>query len=164
MGYMNMIGGLLEQYAGGQSPERQQAFDHYDQIHQSVPSGLLGSVIGPALSSLGGSEVQQRVCNSAGQMSPEQRGGLMQSLLGGLTSSGENPMSLLQGLGMRQSLADNPNDASPEEVAQLAAHAHETNPGVFGEAMSFYSEHPALVKALGSVAIGAIAKELFQRQ
>jgi len=164
MGYMNMIGSLLGQYAGGQQPNKQQAFDHYDQIHQNVPSDMLGSVIGPALSSLGGNEVQQRVLNSAGQMTPEQRGGLMQSLLGSFASSGVNPMSLLGDLGMRQSLASNPSDASPEELAQLATHAHETDPGVFGQAMSFYSQHPALVKAMGAVAISAIAKQLFQRQ
>jgi hypothetical protein len=164
MGYMDVIGGLLDRYSGGAQPDRGEAYDHYDQIHNNVPPGVLGSVIGPALASLGSGEVRQRVYNSAGQMTPDQRGGLMQMLLGGLASSETSQPSLLSSLGMRSSLADNPNDANPEEVAQLAAHAHETNPGVFEQAMSFYSDHPVLVKALGTAAIGAIANKLLQRQ
>src|SRR5947209_3480723 len=104
MGYMNMIGGLLERYAGGSAPASQEeANDHYDQIHSAVPSSVLASVIGPALSSLGVGEVQQHIFNSANQMSPDQRGNLMQTLMSGLASSGADLPSLLGNLGIRQS-------------------------------------------------------------
>ena len=47
-------------------------------------------------------------------------------------------------------------------MAKLAAHAQATNPGLLQEAMSFYSQHPTLVKAFGTVAIAKIASSLSQ--
>ncbi len=95
-------------------------------------------------------------------MSPDQRGNLVQSLLGGLGGSGMNIGSLLGQLGINQGVANDPQSATPDEVAKLAAHTQSTNPGIFQEAMSFYSAHPTLVKALGSVVIAKIASNLSQ--
>ena len=74
MSFMDQIGGLLSAYASGSgATSRTEAHEHYDQISSSVPSNVLASVIGPALSSLATSEVQQRLFNSASQMTPDQR-------------------------------------------------------------------------------------------
>ena len=89
MSFLNSIGGLFGQYlSGNPATSTDEAHEHYDQVTSAVPSSILGSAIGPALKSLAVEEVQQHILNSASQMSPEQRGGLLQSLLGGLTSSG----------------------------------------------------------------------------
>ena len=161
MALLDELGGLLNNVLSGGLNE-QQTHDHYDQIAQAVPQQTLGSVIGPALGSLGTSEVLQRVENSATQMSPDQRGGLVQALLSGLGSSGLNIGSLLGQLGVDPTVASNPQSATPGEIAKLAAHAQSTNPGIFQEAMSFYSQHPTLVKALGTVVIAKIASQLSQ--
>ena len=164
MNFMEQIGGLLNAYASGSgATNRQEAHDHYDQISSAVPLDVLASVIGPALGSLGTSQVQERVFNSATEMSPQQRGGLMESLLGGLMGSGANLPGLLNSLGIGQSVIDDPQSASPEDVAKLAAHAHENEPGIFEKAMGFYAEHPTLVKVLGTMAIAAIAKQVANR-
>jgi hypothetical protein len=161
MGFMKAISSLEVAYAsGGGATSHEEAGEHYAQVADSVPSSILGSAIGPALASLGTQALTQKIFDSAGQMSSGQRGNLVQSLLGGLSSSGVNLSSLLPSLGVSQSVADNPESASPEDVAKLAAHAHETNPNVFQSAMSFFSEHPALVKTFGAVAIGAIIQQL----
>lgn len=165
MSFINQIGGLLNQYlSGGGATNREEARTHYDQISQAVPPGVLGSVIGPALSSLGTDQVQERIRNSATEMNPDQRAGFLNSLLGGYRSSGVNLSSLFSQLGIRSSVATNPQDASPDEVAKLAAHAHQENPDLFNRAMAFYSEHPLLVKILGAAAITAIAKNLAERR
>lgn len=161
MDWQNMIGGLISQYTSGQgATSPQEAHEHYDQIASAVPTGVLGSVIGPALSSLGGQQVMERVFNSATEMNPQQRSGLVGSLLNGFNSSGADVPSLLGQLGINPAVADNPHEASPEEVAKLAAHAHETAPGIFNQAMAFYAEHPTLVKVLGTMAVAAIARNL----
>ena len=161
MALLDELGGLLSNVMSGNLNE-QQTHDHYDQIAQSVPPQTLAGAIGPALASLGAGEVQQSVANSANQMSPDQRGGLMQAMLSGLGSSGMNIGSLLGQLGINQGVANNPQSATPDEIAKLASHTQSTNPGLFGEAMSFYSQHPTLVKALGTVVIAKIASQLSQ--
>jgi F0F1-type ATP synthase membrane subunit c/vacuolar-type H+-ATPase subunit K len=164
MSFMEQIGGLLSAYTSGSgATNRQEARDHYDQISSAVPLDMLASVIGPALSSLGTSQVQERIFNSATEMTPEQRGGFMQSLLGGLMGSGANLPGLLSSLGIGQSVIDNPESATPEDVSKLAAHTHDNEPGIFQKAMEFYAEHPTLVKVLGTMAIAAIARQISNR-
>jgi hypothetical protein len=161
MDWQNMIGDLLNQYMSGQgATSRQEARAHYDQIADAVPTDVLGSVIGPALSSLGGQQVMERVFNSATEMNPEERSGLVRSLLNGFGSSGIDLTSLLGQLGINPGVADNPQEASPEEVAKLATHAQEHEPSIFNQAMAFYAEHPTLVKVLGTMAVAAIARNL----
>ena len=161
MALFDQISGLLNNVMSGNLSE-QETHEHYDQISQAVPPQTLGNIIGPALAGLGAGQFQQGITNSAAQMSPDQRGGLVGSLLGGLGSSGMNVGSLLSQLGVNQAVAANPQSATPEETAKIAAHAQATNPGLLQDAMSFYSQHPTLVKALGTVAIAKIASSLSQ--
>jgi hypothetical protein len=164
MSFFDSIGGLLNQYIGGNAAaSTEEAHQHYDQVTSAVPSGVLGSAIGPALSSLAVEEIQQHIFNSASQMSPAQRGGFVQSIMGGLASSGGNVSSILSQLGISPSVADNPQDASPEDVAALAAHTQQNSPDVFHRAMEFYAEHPTLVKAMGAAAVSAIIYEIARR-
>jgi hypothetical protein len=165
MGFMDDIGGLLNQYVNNNgATNRQEAREHYDQIHNNVPQDLLGSVIGPALASLGQQQVQERIYNSATEMDQQQRGSFVQTLLSGFLSSGVNIPSLLGQLGIGQQVADNPYDATPDDVAKLATHAQQTDPSIFDRAMQFYAEHPTLVKVLGTMAVTAIARNLAERQ
>ncbi len=163
MSLLDQLSGLLGNVTGGNLSEAE-THAHYDQIAQAVPQQRLGAAMGPALSNLDTDEVQSGVANSASQMSPQQKGGLVGTLLGALGSSGGNIGSLLGQLGVDPSVASNPQNASPDDIGRLAAHAKENNPGVFGEAMSLYSQHPTLVKALGTLAIAQIARHLANPQ
>ncbi len=159
MALFDQISGLLGNVMGGNLSE-QETHDHYDQIAQNVPQSALGTALGSVLGGMNTGEVQQRVANSANQMTPDQRGGMVQSLLGGLGSSGMNIGSLLSQLGINQSVASNPQSATPDEVAKIASQAHATDPGILQSAMSVYAAHPTLVKALGSVVIAGLASHL----
>lgn len=156
---------LLDQLSGvfksamGDNVSEQDAHQHYDQIANNVPREQLGSAIGPAMSRLDPSDVQQRVANSAAQMNPQQRGSLLQTLLGG---AGGNLGGVLSQLGIDPSVQNNPQNASPEDLGKAAAHAQTNSPDVFHKAMGFYSEHPTLVKALGTAVIAGIARHLAQ--
>ena len=95
MALFDQLGGLLSNVMGGNLSE-QETHDHYDQIAQNVPSQQTLGQCDRASSGKFGfrCRLQQRVASSATQMSPDQRGGIVQSLLGGFGSSGMN-MSVL---------------------------------------------------------------------
>lgn len=158
MSLLDQLGGVLSKMAGGNLNE-QETHQQYDQLANQVPQNQLGAAIGPALASLGSGEVQQRVTDSAAQMNPEQRGSVMQTLLGGLGSSG-NLGGILSQLGISPSVQNDPQSATPDEVGKLAAHAQTNAPDVFHQAMSFYSAHPTLVKALGTAVLAGIAHHI----
>ena len=162
MSILDQLSGILSSLTGGNLND-QQAGEHYDQIASQVPRSQLGAAIGPALASLGGSQVQQSVSNSASQMDSQQRGNLVQTLLGGLGGAA-GAGGILSQLGVNPSVQNDPQSASPDEVGRLAAHAQSNNPDVFHRAMSFYSEHPTLVKALGAAAIAGIARHVSNNQ
>jgi len=160
MAFLDQIGGLLEQYSAGSNVTREQAHNDYDTIASAVPGHVLGSVIGPALSSLGRDEVHERILNSATEMTPSIRGQFFDTLLNAIGSNGGNVASILNQLGIDQSVMNRPQQASPEDVAKVAAHAQQTHPDAFNQAMSFFKQHPTLVKVLGTMAIAKIAQQL----
>jgi len=164
MDWQNMIGGVLNQLTGSAAAPGQDAHAQYDQISNVVPSNVMGSMIGPALGSMATGEIAQQLLGSANAMNPQQRGDLFSTLLNGFTSQGADAGSLLSQLGVNPATANNPQSATPEDVAALAAHAHENSPDVFHKAMEFYGEHPVLVKTLGAVALGAIVKHFLSNQ
>ncbi len=162
MDWQNMIGGVLNQLTG--SAQGQDPHSQYDQLLNVVPAGVLGSMIGPALGSMATNELTQHILGSANAMDPQQRGTLFSSLLSAFTSQGTDPSSLLSQIGVNPAVAVDPQSATPEDVAALAAHAHQNAPDVFHKAMEFYGEHPVLVKTLGTVAVGAIVSHFMRKQ
>jgi hypothetical protein len=160
MAFLDQIGGLLDQYASGQgAASREEAQQHYDQIARHVPPDVLRGEIGPALGGLDASQVEERVGRSAAQMTPEQRGGMLSGLLGGLAGAG-GLRDVLGRIGVDPTVASNPQNASPQDVAKVAAYAKDNRPDLFHKAMGFYAEHPMLVKTMGTLAVAAIAKRL----
>ncbi len=135
------------------------AQQHYDQSVQHIPTDVLASTIGPAIGSLPTEHVQDRVQASAEQMTPQQRGSLLQQLLAGLGAGGALS-SVLNQIGVSPAVAQNPQSARPQDVGKVAAYTKENRPDLFHQAMSFYAQHPTLVKVMGTVAIAAIAKNL----
>src|SRR5437764_5107192 len=100
MGFFDQIGGMLEQYTSQAQVPREQAHQDYDKIAATVPPNVLGSVIGPALSSLGTGEVEQRIRNSAEQMAPDTRSQFLQKLLSAVGGAGGNAASVLSQVGL----------------------------------------------------------------
>src|SRR3954471_4733531 len=105
MGLFDQIGSVLDQYSSGSDVSREQAHRDYDRIAGAVPKDVLASAIGPAVSSLGAGEVQQRVRNSANEMTPALRGQFLGTLLNAVSGSGGNASSILSTLGLSPSIA-----------------------------------------------------------
>ena len=106
--FLDRIGGLLDQYASGQgAATREEAHEHYDEIARHVPPDVLRGTIGPAIGGLEGSQVEDRIRRSASEMTPEQRGGMLSQLLGGLAGAG-GMRDVLGRVGVDPSVASNP--------------------------------------------------------
>jgi len=162
MSFTDQIGNILNQYQSGATPDRTQAAEHYDEIARAVPPNVLASTIGPAVSGLDSQHLEERIARSAQQMTPDQRGSFLQTILGGLAASGAAASlpSLLSRIGASPAIASDPAQASPEDVGKVATYAKDNQPDVFHRAMGFYAQHPMLVKVLGTLAIASIAKNL----
>jgi hypothetical protein len=136
----------------------------YEQLARVLKGGTLRSVIGPALSSLGTEGVREQVASSASSMNDQQRTGLAETLLSGFGSQGIDLSSILKRLGINPSVAANPAEADVEDLAKLAAHAHENDHRLFNRAMEFYSEYPRMLQTLGAITIAAIITYLTQEE
>ena len=67
-------------------------------------------------------------------MTPSVRGQFFQTLLNAIGGGGGNVGSILSQLGVDPSVVNRPQQASPEDVAKVAAHAQQTHPDAFNQA------------------------------
>jgi len=154
MGWLQQIGGLLQQYAGT-SPQLAppSAYDDYDRVAQQAPPEALAQGIASAFRSDQTPPFAQMVGQMFGQADPQQRAGLLNTIAGAV-----GPRVLEQAFGSLFGGGQvDPQRASripPDMVQQAAEHAERENPGVVDQVSGFFSQHPRL---LGTVGPGALA-------
>jgi hypothetical protein len=174
MSWMNQLGGLLEQYAGGTQPAPNEVHDHFDQLAQAAPRSALAD----GLASIFNSNQTPPFENMVGQLfansNGQQRAGLLNTLLASAgpallsqaVSSGDGGrLAGLAGLlgGGTNVTPEQAQQVAPEDVQQLAAAAAQSNPSVIQEVGNFYSAHPTLVKTLGTAALSLLLAKVAQR-
>lgn len=162
MGWMEQLGGLLQRYAGANAAQAPpEVHDHFDQVAQAAPPQALAGGIASAFRSDQTPPFGQMVSQLFGQSNPQQRAGLLNTLL---ATAGP---SLLQqfgsgtggfpAIGQGQVTPEQASQMSPTTIEQIASQAGSQNPSVIDRVSGFYSQHPTLVKALGA---GALAVAL----
>jgi hypothetical protein len=165
MTLLDQLGSVLNQYAGQSTQNSANAPEHFDQVAQAAPQGLIAE----GLSALFRSEQTPPFGNLVGrlfsQSNPDQKAGLLNHLI---ASVGPGNLAQLPGGGILGSLMAGgqkevtPQQAqtvSPEVVEQIASHAEKTDPSVVDRASAFYAQHTGLVKTLGGAALSiALAK------
>lgn len=167
MGWMNMLGGLLQQFQGGQaSPE--QAEQHFDTIAQNAPPGALASSLADAFRSNQTPAFGQLASQLFGNSNGTQKAGLLNALLAAagpalLSGAGGGLLSQLTGGGQRQITPEQAEQVSPEVVSQLAAHAEKHDPSVVDQVSGFYAQHTTLVKTLGGAVLAVALAKLADR-
>ena len=164
-------GQLLQQYAGGSSPP-QSVDDDFDEVARHAPPEQLRDGLAAAFRSDDTPPFGQMVGQLFGGANPNQRAGMLTSLIAGLAPAvlsslaqrggGAGANSGLGGiLGRLLPGGDAPPSVTPDQAAQMspaeveeiAAHAEKANPGIVDQMSSFYAEHPQLVKGLGAAAL-----------
>src|SRR5205823_6526150 len=173
MGWLQQIGGVLQQYAGatpGQAPA--DVHNDFQQVAQAVPPQTLANSLAAAFRSNQTPPFENMVSNLFGQSDPNQRAGLLNTLMGGLGGGGVS--SLLAGGGLSQfagMLGGGQNQVTPQQasqvppqaVQQFAAQAAQQNPGIVDTVSGFYAQHPTLVKSLGAGALAMMMSHMAQQ-
>jgi hypothetical protein len=98
MDWKNLVGNVVSQLGNK---------DVGQQESGGAAGNLFGSGIGAMLLSMGTQEVMTHILNASSSMSPEQRGGMVGSILNSLSSSGVDVRSLLDQLGINPAILDN---------------------------------------------------------
>ena len=166
------LGDLLQQYLGGaaSTANNGKAADDFEQVAQNAPRASIAQGIASALNSDQTPPFPQMVSQLFGQSNPDQRAGMLNSLLGG---AGGGLLSSVAGGALSKIFGGNtptkvtPEQASqisPEQVQEIAQKAQQENPGIVDRMSDFYAEHPTLIKAAGgaalAVALGYMANNI----
>ncbi len=168
MSIFDQLGGLIQQFSGGQaSPD--QAEKHFDQIAQAAPTGALASGLADAFRSDQTPAFGQLAGQLFGNSNGQQKAGMLNTLIQAagpamLSGLGGSLLGSLAGGGQRPLTPQEAEQVSPDVVNQIAAHAEKHNPSIIDEVSGFYAQHPTLVKTLGgavlSVALAKVANRM----
>jgi hypothetical protein len=171
MGWMNQIGGILQQYMGtaGEPPQPPPGVEqHFDQVSQNAPPGTLTDALSQVFRSDQTPSFGQMVSQLFNQSDNQQRAGLLNRLL---ASVGPGVLSEIGGLGGLAGLASGgqvtPQQASQisaNDVQELATHAEQKNPSIVDQISGFYAQHPDVVKALGGLALAIAIQHIARRE
>lgn len=168
MSWMNQIGNILEQYTGsGNQPAN--ADNDFDQVTQAAPRPAMADGIAAAFRSDQTPPFAQMVSQMFGQASGQERAGLLNMLISvvgpGLVSQvlGQQGLSGLAGMlggGQTQVTPQQAEQVPPEAVGQVAAQAEQQDPSIIERVSDFFADNPALVKTLGTAALGLVMSRM----
>lgn len=151
MSLFDQLGGVLQQYAGGNRPaEEQDALHHFDTVATQAPQSTIANAISAVFRSPQTGTFGQNISQIFAQSDPEQRAGILGQLL---SSVGPGALAGLDGMFGSAPAPVTPEQAqqvSPAAVEHMANQAQERDPSVIDRAAGFYAQHPTLVKALGA--------------
>jgi hypothetical protein len=143
-------------------PDLQRA---YDQVAQSSP-GNVREGLAEAFRSDRTPDFPQMVANLFGRSDPNQKAGLLNTLLGKLNpmerKAALGPVAETTGAASGQVTPDQAQQIQPPQVATLADHAQRKDPSVMDQAAAFYAQHPTLVKGLGAAALAILLSRATQ--
>jgi hypothetical protein len=170
MGWTETVGDFLKQCTGPGATTAG-AEDHFDEVAATSPSHVLGGALADMFRSKETPPFGQLASQMFGNASAEQKASVLTELL---RNAGPSLQAMLSGAGLgalangvARGEAITPEAASqvpPEVVNQMAEHAEKHDPSIVDRLGSLYSQHPALIKTLGSAALAVTLAKLSNRQ
>jgi hypothetical protein len=187
MDLMNELSGLLQKYTGAQTAQAQDSIhDDFDQVAQAAPQPAVADGLAAAFRSDQTPNFGQMTSNLFNNSNPQQRAGLINTLIkyagpavlshvmsrGGSNAAGgaggggglSTLINLFKGGQQQEVTPEQAQQIPPEAVAQVAAQAEQHDPSIIDHISNFYSEHPTLVKSLGTAALTIALAKIAQRQ
>lgn len=170
MALIDSISDLLKQYTSGGSPNPANAADHFDQVAQNAPPGMIAEGLSAVFRSNQTPAFGSLVSNLFSQSNGEQKAGLLNELISSVgpgtlaNIAGSGVLAGLLGGGANQVTAAQAQSVSPEMVERLASHAENADPSVVDRASSFFAQHPTLIKTLGGAALSIALAKVAERQ
>ena len=174
MDWLNQIGGILQQYGtGAGAAPAPDVENHFDQVAEAAPQSALAEGLAAAFSSSQTPAPASMVSRLFEQSNSSQQAGLINTLIASagpalisqlLASGGAGGLANLLGSGQTTVTPEQAAQLSPETVQQIAAEAEKQDPSLLDKLGEFYSEHPALVKSLGAIALGVVMSKIANRR
>ncbi len=172
MSLLDQLTGVLDQYThvNPQQPPAHVESD-FEHVAQNSPRETLAEGLSHAFRSDQTPAFGQMVSQLFSRSNPEQRSGLLSTLLGSLGPSALGQLGS-QGGGISNLLSAFQNGSlspahasqvSPQTVETIANHAEQHNPSIVDEVSHFYSQHPTLVKTLGAGVLALAMSKMAQR-
>lgn len=172
MGWMDAIGGLIKEFEGGTAAPGQ-VEQHYDQMSQTTPTGMVANGLAAAMRSDQTPNFGQIAAQLFGAANGNQQASMLNTLLAtagpallsGALSSGNLPglSSILGGSTPRQLTPEEASQVPAEEIEHLAKHVEHHDPSIIDRMSEVYAEHPMVVKSLGSAALTYALAHIAQR-
>jgi hypothetical protein len=184
MDLMNELSGLLQKYTGAQTDQTQDTVHNdFDQVAQSAPQPAVADGLAAAFRSDQTPDFGQMTSNLFNNSNPQQRAGLLNTLIkyagptilshvmsrgasnaGGGSGGGLSSLINLFKGGQQEVTPEQAAQIPPDAVAQAATQAEQHDPSIIDHISNFYSEHPTLVKSLGTAALTIALAKIAQRQ
>jgi len=149
---------FLQKFSGGGTMDDQQAEQYHDRFTSSAPQDQefdnqqMSDGASEYLGKLPDDQFQQAASNSFNQLPPQQKQGLVSSLVGALQGQGVGLGSLASSLGLSST---NPQNLSGDDYARLANYARHEQPDAMKQVIA---EKPFWLRALGHpILMGALA-------
>jgi len=171
MSWLDQIGGVLQQYAGGAAPPPNSQ-EHLDQVAQAAPPAALSEGVAQAFRSDQTPPFQEMLSQIFGGAAPHQQAGILNLLISTVGPTlvsqvlGGKGVSGLAGLlsgGQNQVSPQQAASVPPDAVGEIASHAVQQNPSIIDQVSQYVSSHPDLLKQLGSSGVSNILMGMAQR-
>jgi hypothetical protein len=174
MNWMEQLGGILQQYTSANTDALPQVTQDFEQVAQAAPPSTLADGLAAAFRSDRTPAFGDMVANLFSNSGGEQQAGLLNTLI---AAAGPTLVSQIlsrrggDGIDLSRLLNSGQTEVAPEQaqqiptdaVREIATQAEKQDPSIIDQISSFYSEHPTLVKTLGSAALSIALAKLAQR-
>jgi len=163
MSWMDQLGGMLQNYSGG-NLSYENAEQDFDHVATAAPPDVLSGSLADAFRS----NETPPFGNMLGQMFGQSNGSQKANILNTLIATA-GPALLSSGiLGQLGNLVHSgqpvspevANQVSPQVVEQMAHEAEKRDPSIVDRVSDFYSQHPTLVKGLGAAALAYMMRNM----
>ena len=163
MSILDNLGNLLDRARTGQASDSD-VHATYDQVAEQVPAGTLADGLSHAFKSDTTPPFSQMIGQLFQRSNPAQKSGLLNTILAKLS-----PADRSQALGPDAASVSGttvtPEQAeqiTPQQAEQIAQHAERKDPSIIDQAAHFYTQHPGLVKTLGTAALTVMLAKMSQ--
>lgn len=132
-------------------PNQSGGFDNWDQAVGAAPPHQVQQAVSQAARQINPQDYYQHTqpgvggTDPLGQLPAQQRGGLVQSILGALTGSGVSQQQVQSALGGGNI---NPNTMSPDQLAALMQWMQQNHPEALGQVAAQNQNNPDLLQSL----------------
>lgn len=171
MDWMNQIGGMLQQYAGGEQ-NADNVHDDFEQTAQAAPSSVVADGLAAAFRSDQTPPFGNMLGQLFGQSNGTQRASILNTLISFagpaiasqvLSRGGSSGLAGLLSGGRQEVTPEEAEQVSPEAVQEIAAHAEQKDPSIVDSISNIYAQHPTLIKTLGGAALTIAMAKIAQR-